>query len=89
MAQITHRESVHTRIATLRDEAAAHGNEDMVAMCDRAEDYELYGYDTAEPVTPDELGVSITQYVEAICESLDEQSGTGAVDCGGHTVYAQ
>ena len=83
--------TIADRIEALRTEAAAHGDTGMVEMCDRAADYQLRGYDTAEPVSPEELGVDVVRYVEAICESLDDPdgSGTGAVACGSHTVYAQ
>lgn len=79
--------TLRIRIATLRDEVAANGDKAMVAMCDRAWHYELYEYDTAEAVTPEDLGVSITQYVEAICKSIEQ--GTGVVVCGSHMVYAE
>lgn len=77
-----------TAIETLRREAAEAGDTEQVARCERADSYQLYDYETNEPLTPAELGVDAVRYVDLIL--LSRGAGhTGAVAApDGRTVYA-
>jgi len=79
--------SIQNRIASLKQEAAQAGDDDMVEMIIRASEYAaLCDSDTDEYLTPEDLGVSLTEYLEGVIESLDACEGNVRVN--GRRVYA-
>ena len=80
--------TITEKIQALKAEAGQHGDTDMVAMCERAEDLELRDSDTSETVDADDLGCTTVEYVETICDSLDSDQPDGHVRLNGRRVYA-
>jgi hypothetical protein len=77
-----------SRIQTLKSEAAANGDTEMVAKCKRAAGKMLIDSDTGDALYCDDIGLSTTEYVEAIIESLDCDQFEGHVRVNGRRVYA-
>lgn len=88
---MTNAANISARIEDLATEAAAAGDLEMVALCERAEGRALWDSDSIELVTPEDLfgdELPMPAYVRAICESLNHDARDGHVRVAGRSVYA-
>jgi len=78
------------RLASLRVEAAIHGDTEMVEMVVRIEDrcIRLYDIETNLEIEPDFEPESLVGWCRTVIESLDTTEPSGAVDYLGTTAYA-